>query len=173
MQRTDLADLRVLLVGNRGHVMATLRAVLGVAGISRIVQAERPDRALDLLGMDQFAAVYCEHGSMAQDLPFAVAVRRLPSMLNPMIPIFTLASRAYRRDVEKARDLGATDVLTMPVSPRTLIEKLDAALAAPRPFILAPDFFGPDRRSRGREAFVGRERRFRVPRKQRIDFSLA
>ena len=102
----------------------------------------------------------------------ALAVRRAPAVLEPLIPIFVLHDRARRRDVETARDLGATDVLTVPISPRTISTKLRAALKSPRPFVLAAGFFGPDRRARGRTVFAGKERRTRVPRRARVNLTL-
>jgi DNA-binding response OmpR family regulator len=89
-----------------------------------------------------------------------------------MIPIFALQERARRRDVIDARDEGVTDVITVPVSPRTLMRKLTAATLAPRPFIVAPDFFGPDRRARAGQVFAGKERRVRAARKAKVDFTL-
>ena len=92
-------------------------------------------------------------------------------MLNPMIPIFVLQERARRRDVEKARDTGVTDVLTIPISPKTLVTKLQVATQSPRPFIVATEFFGPDRRAKSRPAFHGSERRKRVAKKTKVDFT--
>jgi CheY-like chemotaxis protein len=168
-----------MLVGSKTHSLSLLRSVLTAAGITHVVQVERADRALELLRMDPFSVVFYgepEKGpenspEKNNDMPFAMAVRRGTAMPNPMIPIFLLGERVRRRDVEKARDLGATDVLTMPISTRTVMEKLSAALSAPRPFIVAPDFFGPDRRAKRREGFAGRERRVRAPRKTRVDFT--
>ena len=171
VQQAVLTDLRVMLVGPKGHGLSLLRSVLAIAGVPRATMVERADRALELLRVEHFGAVFCEDGLAAGEMSFTVAVRRARAMLDPMIPVFVLHDRARRRDVEAARDLGATDVLTMPISPRTVATKLKSALEAPRPFILAPDFFGPDRRARSREAFAGSDRRVRVPRKSRVDFS--
>ena len=82
-----------------------------------------------------------------------------------MLPIFLICSSPVRRQVESARDDGVTDVLVRPVSAATIIRKLRIATLAPRPFILADDFFGPDRRGRGRRPFAGLERRKRAPKK--------
>lgn len=172
MDYSDFATLRVMLVGAKTHGLAVLRAVLGLTGISRITQVEQPGRALEMLGTDQFAAVFCEQDCLVEGVPFAQAARRKPFLLNPTLAVFVLKEQARRRDVEKARDLGATDVLTMPISPRTMIDKLNAAVHAPRPFIVAPDFCGPDRRAKSRKTFGGTERRARVPRKVRVDFPL-
>jgi PleD family two-component response regulator len=172
MKRADFADLRVLLVGPKTHSLSLLRSVLAVAGITRVVQVEGTGRALDLLRMEPFGVVFHGEAQKGDETPFTLAVRRAPAMPNPMIPIFLVGERVRRRDVEKARDLGATDVLTLPISTRTVVTKLTAALNAPRAFIVAPDFFGPDRRAKSREGFTGRERRVRAPRKTRVDFTL-
>jgi DNA-binding response OmpR family regulator len=103
-------------------------------------------------------------------VPFLAAARRSKSVRNPMIPIFLLKERASRRDVEIARDAGGTDIVTVPISPKTLHAKLEAAVTAPRPFIVAGEFFGPDRRARLRPAFRGADRRKRAPRKAKFDF---
>lgn len=96
------------------------------------------------------------------------AVRRRPGILNPLLPIFVFHERARRRVVEAARDTGATDFITCPISPRTVMLKLEAALVNPRPFIKTPAYFGPGGRARQRSVWSGEERRLRLPRKIRI-----
>jgi len=49
----------------------------------------------------------------------------------------------------------------------TVRRKLRSALVQPRPFIVAGEFFGPDRRT-GEKSWKGRERRLRQPRKIRL-----
>ena len=73
-----------------------------------------------------------------------------------------------RRDVEMARDVGNTDVLTRPVSAKTIMRELHLAVAEPRPFIAASDFFGPDRCTGARSHFRGSDRRKRQPRKVKV-----
>jgi len=101
-------------------------------------------------------------------LTFPRAVRHKAGILNPMIPIFVFHERARRRAVEAPRDTGATDFLTSPISPKTVMTKLKAALVNPRPFIKAPEYFGPDRRVRQRPLRSGEERRIRVPKKIKV-----
>lgn len=169
MEKPDFANFKILLVGAKNHSVQTLRAVLGVAGITRITHVIEPERAIMVLRMESFSAVFCEQDlAPLNGVPFAIAARRLPGILNPMIPIFLLRDRARRRDVEQARDIGATDFVTTPISPRTLMTKLRTALPAPRPFIVSPGFFGPDRRSRTRPGYLGFERRIRAPRKAKV-----
>lgn len=169
MTQSDLASARVLVVGAKGYAGPVLRAVLTAAGITRIVLVDEPRRALDLLCTEHFEAVFVEGPAQLDDMPFALAARRSQMLLNPMIPIFAVYGGARRRDVETARDQGITDVICRPMSPKTVTDKLRAALAAPRPFIAAPEFFGPDRRAR-EHPWRGEDRRTRAPKKIKVQF---
>lgn len=169
MEQADFAGLRVLIVGGKGHAVHTLRTVLSNAGITNTVAIEDSRRALELLRGESFDAVYCdEHAAHVGPLSFPMAARRSPGLLNPMVPIFLIYGSARRSQVEKARDIGVTDVMTRPISVRTLTRKLVVALANPRPFIAAPEFFGPDRRVQDRKVYRGTDRRSRTPKKLKV-----
>jgi two-component system, chemotaxis family, chemotaxis protein CheY len=173
MAKDDFSEIRILLVARKGAPTQIMHTVFGVAGISQIVDVDETRRAVELLCTEHFHAVFTEGSPVHDRMPFALAARRLPLLLNPMIPIFALFPQARKRDVETARDLGVHDVICRPVSPRTIATKLRAVLAAPRPFIAAPNFFGPDRRSKARtEAAPDHERRGRAARKTKVTVSL-
>jgi hypothetical protein len=74
--------------------------------------------------------------------------------------------------VVTARDVGVTNVIVRPFSAATIERKLRAALDAPRPFIKAGSFFGPDRRVDHRPPYKGGERRSRTPRKLRVNIEV-
>jgi CheY-like chemotaxis protein len=169
----DLSDVRILLVARKGAPTQVLRTVFGIAGVNKIVTVDEPRRAIELLCSESFHAVFLEGALEHDGAPFALAARRLPSLINPMIPIFALFPEARQRDVETARDLGVHDVICRPVSARTIATKLRSTLAAPRAFIAAPNFFGPDRRSQARaETKPIHERRGRGVRKTKVAVSL-
>ena len=170
MDRSDFSSHRVLVLGGKTHTIGILRSILTNAGVSKIIHVEQSERAIDLLGMEHFSAVFCDQNAEHVDgMSFPVAARKSKGMLNPMLPIFALQERARRRDVEQARDIGITDVLTTPISPKTIMSKLHAAVTAPRPFIVATEFFGPDRRAKTRAPWHGADRRTRVAKKQKMD----
>lgn len=168
MEQTEFSGHRVLLLGGNTHNIQVLRSVLAIVGVGNAVHVEAGGPALALLSKEHFNAVFCELEAEAQ-LRFVVAARRPRATLNPMIPIFLLLGQVQRRHVEKARDSGATDVLTTPISPRTVAFKLRSATKNPRPFIVAHEFFGPDRRATARPAYCGNDRREKAPKKTRID----
>ena len=165
----NLSDIRVLMLARKSSSTQILRTVFALAGLNRVVSVDEPRRAIDLLRSETFHAVFLEGAMEFDGQPFALAARRLPGLLNPMIPIFAVYPEARKRDVESARDLGVHDVICRPVSPKTVMGKLKGVLESPRPFILAPGFFGPDRRSKGRTGnFGGKDRRVRTAKKAKL-----
>ena len=159
---------RVLLVGGETYPILLLRSILTMMGVTQIIQIEDSESAIDLLSRENIHTIFYDPKSpRCHGMPFPVAARRKESVINPLVPIFALQERARRGDVEQARDAGVTDVITIPISPRTLMTKMKAA---PRNFILAKEFFGPDRRARSRDAWFGSDRRIRTARKQKVDF---
>jgi CheY-like chemotaxis protein len=172
MERADFSSHRVLILGGKSHAIGLLRSIMNIIGLTKITLVEDGSRALELLSMEHFTSVFFDPQALEVDgMHFAAAARRQDGMLNPMIPIFALQDRARRRDVEKARDIGVTDVITAPISPRTLMTKLQTAVSAPRPFIVSNQFLGPDRRSRARPPYYGSDRRIRVAKKAKVDFT--
>jgi CheY-like chemotaxis protein len=166
MEKFDFSPLKILVVGAKSHDILLLKSVLGIAGLGQVIHVEDSRRAIEILCMESIHAVVCDASAAPVDaMALPLAVRRIPSVLNPMLPVFVLQPRARRRDVESARDSGVTDVLTTPLSPRTVMTKLRAALKAPRPFIVAPDFSGriagpkPGRLSGVPTAAAGRPKR--------------
>jgi PleD family two-component response regulator len=165
----DFKDLRVLIVGGSAHAMQVLRTVLNIVGVTDLEFAPTSIMALQQLRTRYFDAVFCDQTAAEVDgMAFPLAARRTPGLMNPMLPLFLTSSGPRRRDVEMARDEGVTDVLVRPVSAATIRRKLLLAIARPRPFIASGEFFGPDRRAKGRPGWKGGERRVRQPRKVKV-----
>ena len=173
MEVENFSDMRVLLLARKGSSTQVMRTVFNLAGVTKVTIVEEPRRAIELLCAEHFHAVFLE-GTLEHDgMPFAQAARRVPALLNPMIAIFAVFPEARKRDVETARDLGVHDVICRPVSPKTVMTKLRATLAEPRPFIAAPSFFGPDRRAKSRAAGApAQERRQRIAKKTKVSVAL-
>ncbi|MGD0141600.1 MAG: hypothetical protein ABSC92_00415 [Rhizomicrobium sp.] len=169
----NFGAFKLMIVGGKAHVVQILRQVLGIVGVKQIQAVADPAAAIELLRLHLFTAVLCDEsaaGSGSQ--AFGYAARRTSGLLNPLIPIFLVCGGPRRRDVEAARDLGFTDVLTRPVSAATVMRKLKLALGAPRPFIASTDFFGPDRRSPSRAGVRGNDRRTRKARQVKLNMPI-
>ena len=160
MARIDLNSLKVHVVSADAFGVNVLRVALHLADIRDITVSRDGESALKLLQTEDFAALFCD-GEQADvgDMPFTVAVRRTEGVRNPSMPIFLLAATPRQRLVSGARDLGVNAVLARPISAAVIARKLSSAINAPRPFVATGDYFGPDRRFRGKRRDDGRRRR--------------
>jgi CheY-like chemotaxis protein len=169
MLQADIKSLRVLLVGGRAANVQVLRTAFGLLGLKQVSAEADSARAIEALRAQAFSAIFCDAGAEGYDgMTFPVAARQAPGILDPMAPLFVIYHNARQRQVEQARDIGVTDVLTHPVSAATIARKLEVAIVSPRPFIAAPTFFGPDRRARRAVTWQGAERRSRIAKKTRV-----
>jgi two-component system, chemotaxis family, chemotaxis protein CheY len=87
------------------------------------------------------------------------AIRASPHQATAMMPIIVLTAHSTELMVARARDAGATEFVTKPFSVKSLVSRLDEAIFRPRPFIRTADYFGPDRRRRKADPYIGPERR--------------
>ena len=173
-EQENFAAHKLMIVGGKVHLVRTLRLVLGIVGVRQIQAVADPAAAVDLLRAQLFTAVLCDESAAGSGAhAFGFAARRTAGLLNPMIPIFLISGGPRRRDVEAARDLGYTDVITRPVSAATFMRKFNLALKYPRPFIASADFFGPDRRAPSRGDFCGQDRRTRKARQVKVAAPMA
>jgi len=168
-KQADLRNLSILVVGGKAAAAQVLRTAFGLIGITRITVIAESARAIEQLRTQSFSAIFCDASAEPyHGMPFSLAARRTDGIVNPMTPLFMITHSARQRLVEQARDTGVTDVLTQPVSAATISRKLAVAMAAPRPFIAASTFFGPDRRTRRQNTWKGDDRRTRVAKKTKV-----
>lgn len=74
------------------------------------------------------------------------------------LPVILCSAYASEDVVVEGRDNGANEVLVKPVSGDRLAKRIVYTIDNPRPFIKAPDFFGPDRRRQDKK-FEGEDKR--------------
>ena len=173
-KQADFSQLRILLVGGKPASVQVLRTAFGLLGLKRLSAVAESARAIDALRSQSFDAIFCDAAAEPyKTMNFPTAARRSPGIVNPMTPLFVIYTHARQRQVEQARDFGVTDVLTHPVSAATIARKIEAALVAPRAFIAAPTFFGPDRRAKRHNAWSGDDRRKRIAKKTKVTLAEA
>ena len=74
------------------------------------------------------------------------------------IPVIMISAFTSENTILTARDSGVNEAMVKPVSGEKLASRILNVIDHPRPFIKAPDFFGPDRRRRTIK-FSGEDRR--------------
>lgn len=165
MKAAELKTLDVLLVGRNAERQRAIKSILKLAGLSLIHTTSDEIDAMEMLFRRKLDAMFVEGFSAdVKAETHLITSARNPEMPNPTIPIFAIMSVATREQVEHARDIGVTDVLTLPVNAATIVRKLSACFEAPRPFVAEESFFGPDRRfGRPPRDAILQERRSREP----------
>jgi CheY-like chemotaxis protein len=81
-------------------------------------------------------------------IDFVRAIRLDTRHVRRTIPMVITMGTARRISVGQARDSGANFVLSKPVAPVVLYDRINWIARRPRPFWESPTYFGPDRRFR-------------------------
>jgi CheY-like chemotaxis protein len=156
-----LAGARVLVVDDHAFTASLVRDLLYAAGARSVTATRDGEEALSALRYCQPHLVITDWRMPNLDgLAFTRIVRRAavkadPRVPNPQVPIVLLSAHASVQTVETARLAGVTEVLAKPFTTAALIQRIAAAMADPRAFVVAGDYVGPDRRRReagGRKA---------------------
>lgn len=143
----NLQDIRVLILDEKGHGRSLLRSLLLSLGLQRIVALTNTTEALAVLRDERFDLMFLDElAGPLNPVAFIKALRRDLSTRDVTMPVVLVSAGAGRRQIMLARDAGANDVISKPVSAETVERKLRTLLFAPQTFVTAKTFMGPDRR---------------------------
>jgi two-component system chemotaxis response regulator CheY len=161
MQKPSFAKLDVLVVDPSPHMGALIGQMLRHLKVRRVDEAQSSDGAAMLLQTHRFGAIML-NDTLAPMNGVAVvkALRAAAEGLNRDTPVIMMSASPDAADIAAARDAGITEFLRKPFATQHIESRLVAILTAPRAFIEAKAFVGPDRR-RKRAGHKGGERRAR------------
>lgn len=155
-------SLSVLVADDSAYMRQLLASLLHALGVGEVHVASDGEQAL---------AFYIEHepelvitdAAMKPIDGFTLAerLRGIERGFLGMVPIIMVSGHTDLASIERARDIGISEFLSKPVSPKALYQRLVAAVDRPRPFINCPTYRGPDRRRRN-APYEGVERRNQV-----------
>ncbi len=162
MEDFDFADLSILIAEESRFMLTQLRQQLRTLGSENLYEALDGEEAFSLLCAHKpdFVFVDCDMEPVS-GLSFVRQVRTSKQTPNPKIPIIVLVNNPTPTRLAAARDAGATEILTKPVSAQRLTERIQHILAHHRQFVQAENFIGPDRRRKRPEGTQKTERRQR------------
>lgn len=144
---SGLEVLRILLVDDNQHMRAIVAAILKGIGMKEV--HECADGAEALQAVRDFKpdiAIVDFQMAPLDGVEFTRLVRNSADSENPYLPIIMMTGFAERARVVEARDSGVTEFLVKPVTARGVIDRINAVIFHPRPFIRTDDYFGPKRR---------------------------
>jgi CheY-like chemotaxis protein len=142
----DFSKLRVLVVENHALMRRLLREMLRGFGVADIQEAKNVPGAIDLIYTEHFDVVILDFflGDM-DGADFAWVVRKDENCINRQVPILLITGMPQHHRVLKVRDAGINGMLAKPIAPKDLYQRIYMMLAYPRPFIITPDYVGPQR----------------------------
>ncbi len=145
--RINLRTIKALCVDSNAQGLDILSQTLLGFGVDRIHRATSAEEARALLSKETIDLVLCDAqlgDESGNDLVRWLRKSRMEP--NCHAPIFTIMGHALEPEVINARDCGSNFIITKPVSPAILMQRILWVAAADRPFIECETYTGPDRR---------------------------
>ena len=143
----NLEKASVLIADGDPMGMGILSQILSGFGAVHIVRAETVVEARRHLSATPFDLVVLDPATMGEEgYALPTWMRRTlppPARFTPLV-IITGHTQANR--VSAARDSGAHFVISKPVSPTTVFDRITWIARDKRPFVSCPAYAGPDRR---------------------------
>ncbi len=143
----DLSDAEVLLINPDDKSMSIMLQVFTGFGVRRVHPCSTAGRATDLVGTVSLSLIVCEAALPEMSgYDFVRWLRRCPHEPNRFRPVILMTSEARRADVLAGRDCGANLVVTRPLVPEVMLQRIHWLGREPRPFVESETYCGPDRR---------------------------
>ena len=147
MQKPSFTKLDVLVVDPSPHMGALIGQMLRHLKVRRIDEVQSSDGAAVLLQTHRFGAIMLNDIFQPMNgISLVTALRAASEGLNRDTPVIMMSSSPDATEISEARDAGVTEFLRKPFAAQHIESRLVAMLAAPREFIEAKAFVGPDRR---------------------------
>ena len=158
--RARLCGLSYLVVDHSRITRSTVKDALNGIGIRAIVEIEDAERALRHAEHHPVDAIIVDYEIPGVNgAEFVWRLRRSPNERTRQIPVIMVSDHADQSRVQIALDAGVSEYLAKPFSQTDLYTRLRRSVLAPKPFVVAPDYVGPDRRLLMNGARNGIERR--------------
>ena len=153
----DLTNFNILIVEDSIFMQNLIVSMLKAFGVGDIMVADSGNEAIDILTITQARAVSQHVSSVdivitdwlmpkgtGEDVLRWIRTHKRDAV--HFLPVIVLSGYTTGDVTSHARDLGANEVLTKPVSANALASRITSVINRPRPFINVETYFGPDRR---------------------------
>ncbi len=153
----DFSGISVLVAEHNNYTRQTMRSILRTFNIGTIIETNNIEDAWDSFLRSRPDVVFVDWAPTFDGMKLLKKIRRDKESPNPFTPTIVVTSMTETEHVLTARDLGMTEFLAKPFSPRIIYNRLRSIVESSRAFVRAGEFFGPDRRRRDLD--VHQERR--------------
>jgi len=157
----NLRNLVILLAEPSPYVCMLIHGMLRGFGANKVLDVRDTNGLLTSLNGQKIDILLCDaklppHGGFS----LTRAIRRNAENENRTMPILLMTSDTREKPIKHARDAGANMVISKPMSPAMLYDRLSWVAFNPRQFVDTENYFGPDRRFKieGYPGGVGRRK---------------
>ncbi len=145
--KLDFASANILIVEDKVSEQDILAQILMGFGVPGIQRRSTADEALRATAVEAFDLALIDASLKDTDgYQLIMSMRRSEQASIKHLPIFLLCGHVQRPDVMRARDCGANFVLSKPISPQVLFDRIVWLARAKRIFVESDSYVGPDRR---------------------------
>jgi two-component system chemotaxis response regulator CheY len=127
-------SIRVLIAGDNPYLRKLIRNLLVNVGVKKIDEVADGLAAFETIKSLEPDVVILDWDLPLLSGPDLLRIIRTPGMLaTPALPVIMLGASAQRWRIAEAKRLGVNAYLTMPISAKTLLDRIVTILAKARP----------------------------------------
>jgi CheY-like chemotaxis protein len=147
--RVNLEQTSVLLVDDNQQALDILSSIVQGFGVREQIRCNSAIEATEIVKRRLVDLILLDCNMPEMDgYDFVKWLRRETPNPVCMTPVIMLTGHAAPSKVQKSRDCGASFVVTKPLTPGVLLQRILWLASDEREFVKAPNYVGPDRRVR-------------------------
>lgn len=162
MAKYEFSRLSVLVVEDSTFMQSLVLGVLRALGVERVTLCVNGEEAIQALtpaskvsqpmvGQSGIDLIICDMFMPVVDgTMFLRWLRRSEKSPDRFLPVIMISAAADMDVLFDTRDAGVDEFLAKPFSAKTVVDRIQAVIEKPRPYIYCPTYFGPDRRRKHR-----------------------
>ncbi|WP_193366856.1 response regulator [Pelagibius marinus] len=161
MLKLNWDNITILVVDDNTFMRNLVVSTLRMLGISNIVARSSATAAIEALSESRrnpVSAGFATIDIILSDFVmeevdgalFLRWIRTSKQAPDRFVPFVMVSGAADQQIVEAARDAGVSEFLAKPFSAKSLGDRIVEVIKNPRQYVLAPGYFGPDRRRQDR-----------------------
>jgi two-component system, chemotaxis family, chemotaxis protein CheY len=157
----NFRDLVILIADPSSYMSMLIHSMLRGFGANKVLEVRNSLGVLQALTGQKIDLLICDVRLPAiGGLQLTRAIRGKNDNEHRTMPILMMSSDSTEATINRARDVGANMVITKPLSPANLYDRLSWIAFNPRKFVDTTTYFGPDRRFKieGYPGGVGRRK---------------
>lgn len=144
--RFDLSKAIAMVVDGSLHSLDVTAQILKGFGVASVLRCETVEEAEKLARVKTIDVIIIDPSIGGGAGYSFISTLRHSTGPSAYVPVILISGHVRHSDVARARNTGANFVVTKPLSPAVLLQRILWIARDKRPFVEVGDYIGPDRR---------------------------